>query len=281
MSEQVDSIEIDEVETVEEVEQVEVEAQADEPAELEETEEALLIGDDEVSPTSDAEQGSDDEIPEDAPNWAKNLRQQYKELARENKQLKQAQAVAQQPVQAVAEFSEKMPDLEDTDVDWDKDKLAQKMAAYFTKKREFEESQKQQSAEVEKLQQAYNVKLSEYNERKTKVASKFPDYATAEKNVIDSLPLAAQNAILMHADNPELIVLVAGRKPEIMKRLAELASDPVGLGVEIGKLSKMVKSAPKVKASVSATPQVKAGSTKPVSASESKFKNMFPDAIIR
>ena len=85
----------------------------------------------------------------------------------------------------------------------------------------------------------------------------------------------------MHADNPELIVLVAGRKPEIMKRLTELSSDPVGLGVEIGKLSKMVKSAPKAKSTIAASPQVKAGSVKPSSAAESKFKNMFPDAIIR
>lgn len=283
MSEQVDNIEIEEVETVEEVEQAEVDTQDEDNSqvETEETEEALLIGDEEASPASSAEQGSDDEIPEDAPNWAKNLRHQYKELVRENKQLKQSQAVAQQPVSVTAEFTEKMPDLEDPDVDWDKDKLAHKMAAYFTKKREFEESQKQQAVEAEKIQQAYQVKLSEYNERKNSVAKKFPDYATAEKNVIDSLPLAAQNAVLMYAENPELIVLAAGRKPEIMKRLTELSSDPVALGVEIGKLSKMVKSAPKAKSTIAASPQVKAGSVKPSSAAESKFKNMFPDAIIR
>lgn len=248
----------------------------------EESEETLLIGDDEVSPASDAEGSSEeDNLPEDAPNWAKDLRQKYKEAARELKQLKAEKTQAPKVEFVPDVFSEPMPDWEDKDVDYDKERLQAKMAAWTERKNQHEAKQAQAKAEQEKLVEQYQVKLNDYNERKQKVAAKFPDFAKAEQKVIDSVPIAAQNALLMYADSPELIVLAAGRSAEIRAKLASLANDPVALGVEIGKLSKMVKAAPKAKAVVTPTPQIKAGSTKPVSADESRFKNMFPDAIIR
>lgn len=270
-------------ETVE-VAEVDEQPDADHSEETtEESEETLLIGDDEVSPASDADEGSseEDSLPEDAPNWAKDLRQKYKEAARELKQLKAEKTQAPKAEFVPDVFNEPMPDLEDSDVDYDKEKLAKKMASYLERKNQHEAKQAQAKAEQEKLVEQYQVKLSDYNERKQKVAAKFPDFAKAEQKVIDSVPIAAQNALLMYADSPELIVLAAGRSSEIRAKLASLANDPVALGVEIGKLSKMVKAAPKAKAVVTPTPQIKAGSTKPVSADESRFKNMFPDAIIR
>ena len=255
---------------IEEVEQPEEVEQADE------VDEVLLIEDDEVSPTSDAEPDSE-ELPEDAPNWAKKLRQQYKEVVRENKQLKQQS----QPQAAFVadEFTE--PEPTEEDVDYDIPLLKKKYAEWLSRKNAHAEQQKAAKAEAEALQAQYSEKLNTYNERKQTVAKKFADYDKAEKTVIDTVPVQVQNAILMYSDAPELLVLVAGRKPEIRERLTKLANDPVALGVEIGKLSKSVKSAPKPKAQVAATPQVKAGSVKPKSADERRFTERFPDAVFK
>lgn len=255
---------------IEEVEQPEEAEQADE------VDEVLLIEDDEVSPTSDAEPDSE-ELPEDAPNWAKKLRQQYKEVVRENKQLKQQS----QPQAAFVadEFTE--PEPTEEDVDYDIPLLKKRYAEWLSRKNAHAEQQKAAKAEAEALQAQYSDKLNTYNERKQTVAKKFADYDKAEKTVIDTVPVQVQNAILMYSDAPELLVLVAGRKPEIRERLTKLANDPVALGVEIGKLSKSVKSAPKPKAQVAATPQVKAGSVKPKSADERRFTERFPDAVFK
>lgn len=256
---------------IEEVEQPEQAEQADE------VDEVLLIEDDEVSPTSDAEPDSEEDLPEDAPNWAKKLRQQYKEVVRENKQLKQQS----QPQAAFVadEFTE--PEPTEEDVDYDIPLLKKKYAEWLSRKNAHAEQQKAAKTEAEALQAQYREKLNTYNERKQTVAKKFADYDKAEKTVIDTVPVQVQNAILMYSDAPELLVLVAGRKPEIRERLTRLANDPVALGVEIGKLSKSVKSAPKPKAQVAATPQVKAGSVKPKSADERRFTERFPDAVFK
>lgn len=258
------------VEDVAQEEASETEVVAEEPAD------DLVIVDEEESPTSEDEE--DVEVPEDAPNWAKQLRQRQKELARENKALKQAQAQAAAPVYEPEAFTEKEPELEDDGIDYDTAKFKAKYQEWTQKKADFERKQEGKRAEFEQLQSRFNERLADYSVKKTEVSQRFKDYDEAEKVVISEVPQAVQNAILLYAEKPELIVLAAGRNKELRDKLAKLQSDPVALGVEIGRLNKAVKLGDKPKPKVEPTPQVKAPAGKPPSPEDARFRQMFPDA---
>ena len=243
----------------------------------EESTDDLIIADDEESPTSEEDE-DDVEVPEDAPNWAKQLRQRQKELARENKALKQAQAQAAAPAYQPESFTEKEPELEDDGIDYDAAKFKAKYQEWTQKKAAFEAKQSEQRAEYEQLQSRFNERLADYSVKKTEISQRFKDYDDAEKVVISEVPQAVQNAILLYAEKPELIVLAAGRNKELRDKLAKLQSDPVALGIEIGRLNKAVKLGDKPKPKVEPTPQVKAPAGKPPSPEDARFRQLFPDA---
>lgn len=265
-AQEVEAVEVDE----QDVEQTE-EAASAEGEELE-----LVIEDAEASPASTVEQ-DDIEIPDDAPNWAKQLRQGYKELARENKKLKtqQQQAVAQYEPEV---FNEPFPDIADADVDFDTDKLKAKVMSWSEKKAKFDNSQSSKKAEFEQMQNRYNEKLSDYVTKKEVLQKQFSDYDKAEAAVISEVPQNVQNTILLYADDPSLIVLAAGRNKEVRDKLIKLQNDPVALGKEIGRLESKVKIAAKPRPTIEPSPQVKAPAGKPLSPDEKRFREMFPDA---
>lgn len=263
-----------EVETAEVDEQREVE-QAEE-TESAESDELELVIDEEASPASNVEQ-DDIDIPDDAPNWAKQLRQRQKELARENRQLKSQQQ--QSAVQYEPEvFNEPFPDLEDDDVGFDSEKLKAKVLNWTEKKAKFESSQSSKKAEFEQMQTRYNERLTDYQSKKVTLQKQFNDYDKAEAAVISEVPQTVQNAILLYADDPSLIVLAAGRNKDVRDKLVKLQNDPVALGVEIGRLNSKVKVSSKPKPTIEPSPQVKAPAGKPIPADEKRFRDSFPDA---
>lgn len=285
MQEQVETVDdfvvVGEEQAEQEVESVVV----DEHQEVEETEEAesteseepeLVIEDEEASPASDVEQ-DDIEIPDDAPNWAKQLRQRQKELARENRQLKtqQQQSAAQYEPEV---FNEPFPELEDPDVEFDTEKLKAKVLSWTEKKAKFEASQSSKKAEFEQMQARYSERLTDYQSKKVTLQKQFNDYDKAEAAVISEVPRDVQNAILLYAEDPSLIVLAAGRNKEVRDKLTKLQNDPVALGVEIGRLSKMVKVSSKPKPTIEPAPTVRAPAGKPIPADEKRFRELLPDA---
>ena len=266
-AQEVETAEVDEHQDVEQAEETERE----ESDELE-----LVIDNAEASPASDVEQ-DDIEIPDDAPNWAKQLRQRQKELARENRQLKtqqQQSAAAYEP----EVFNEPFPELEDPDVEFDPAKLKAKVLSWTEKKAKFETSQSSKKAEFEQMQTRYSERLTDYQSKKVTLQKQFNDYDKAEAAVISEVPRDVQNAILLYAEDPSLIVLAAGRNKEVRDKLTKLQNDPVALGVEIGRLSKMVKVSSKPKPTIEPAPTVRAPAGKPIPADEKRFRELLPDA---
>lgn len=259
-----------ETEVVEQVEEVETETAATEEGDDVE----LVIDGQAVSPTAD----DDVNLPDDAPNWAKELRTKYKETARKaaelEKQLQQAK-----PVEAEPEIKERpMPELTDPDIDFDTDKLKAALADW-TKEQialERQKSTKEQSqkAEQQELEQA----VQRYNSDKVKAAAREPDYQQAESAVVEALSIPAQAMIMQLADNAASIVLAAGRNKALLAELKALESNPIKLAKRIGELNKSVGFAPKVKQPFKPEPQARAATSKPQSAADARFSAAFPDA---
>jgi len=266
-AQEVETAEVDEHQDVEQAE----EAESEESDELE-----LVIDNAEASPASDVEQ-DDIEIPDDAPNWARQLRQRQKELARENRQLKtqQQQSAASYEPEV---FNEPFPELEDPDVEFDPAKLKAKVLNWTEKKAKFETSQSSKKAEFEQMQTRYSERLTDYQSKKVTLQKQFSDYDKAEAAVISEVPRDVQNAILLYAEDPSLIVLAAGRNKEVRDKLTKLQNDPVALGKEIERLDKGLKLKPKPKPTIEPAPTVRAPAGKPIPADEKRFRELLPDA---
>lgn len=259
-----------ETEVAEQVEEVEAEAAATEESDDVE----LVIDGQAVSPTAD----DDVNLPDDAPNWAKELRTKYKETARKaaelEKQLQQAR-----PIEADPEIKERpMPELTDPDIDFDTDKLKVALADW-TKEQialERQKATKEQSQKAE--QQELDQAVQRYNNDKVKAASSAADYQQAESAVVEALSIPAQAMIMQLADNAASIVLAAGRNKALLAELKALESNPIKLAKRIGELNKSVGFAPKVKQPFKPEPQARAATSKPQSAADARFSAAFPDA---
>jgi len=266
-----------EVEQVEEV-QEQQEAEPEQQDEQSDDELQLTIDGEAVTPTADED---DVEVPDDAPDWAKNLRTKYKETARKAKELeKQLQHTAQPEVKASEpELKERpMPKLTDPDINFDEDLLYEKTVQWNQHNIKIEaQKAKQAAAEAEQKVEAQKT-YERYGESKQQVLKVAPDYEMAEQAVVAALTVPAQNVILQLASNPAAVVLAVGRNPALLKELASLQSNPLKLAARIGELNKSVYLAPKPKPQFGADPKVKASSTKPPSAEDAKFNSAFPDA---
>lgn len=266
-----------EVEQVEEV-QEQIEEVKSEQDEQSDEELQLTIDGEAVTPTADED---DVEVPDDAPDWAKNLRTKYKETARKAKELeKQLQHTAQPEVKAAepALKERPIPKLTDPNIDFDEDKLATELEVWTQEKIKIaEQKAKQAAAEAEQAEEAKKT-YERYGESKQQVLKVAPDYEMAEQAVVAALTVPAQNVILQLASNPAAVVLAVGRNPALLKELASLQSNPLKLAARIGELNKSVSLAPKPKPQFGADPKVKASSAKPPSAEDAKFNSAFPDA---
>lgn len=260
---------------------VEVEAEQEQSSEAEavtDEESAdveLVIDGQAVSPTADE---TDVEPPADAPHWVKQLRQNQRELARENAELKkQLQQV--KPVEVEPEIKERpMPELTDPDIDFDTDKLKTALADW-TKEQialERQKATKEQSQQAE--QQELDQAVQRYNNDKLKAAAREPDYQQAESAVVEALSIPAQAMIMQLADNAASIVLAAGRNKALLAELKALESNPIKLAKRIGELNKSVGFAPKVKQPFKPEPQARAATSKPQNAADARFSAAFPDA---
>lgn len=256
--------------------EVEAEQVQDEPAETETDEELELVIDGEaVSPA--AQEEDDVALPDDAADWAKSLRQKYKEQARELAALKKAQQAA--PVQHTEPEPELVlgdePTLESCD--FDEDKLKQSLKDYYKRESEIASKKAAKEAEAEAFNKEAQEKLTAYQKRREVIAKRESDYQQAEELVQSKLSVPTQNVILMLSEQPEALVLALGRKPELLSELAKLQHDPLKLAVKIGELNAKTKFAPKVKQSFGTEPKTKAAPTKPLSGEDAKFKAQFPN----
>jgi hypothetical protein len=202
---------------------------------------------DEGEETEDSEDESDEVIvsigeeappPEEqtqAPEWVRELRKTNRELQRQNRELQsKLQSTAQTETKPVV--LGKKPTLEDHDYDADKFEVA--LADWFDRKRQADEAQAKQEAEVMTQQKAWQAKLDNYGKAKAELRVK--DFEDAEATAQELFNVTQQGIVLQGADNPALVIYAIGKNPKKAKELSEI-QDPVKFAFAVAKLEKELK----------------------------------------
>jgi hypothetical protein len=215
-------IEDDEIEVVEE--ETEVSDIVDEE-ETEDTEEVVVSIGEEAPPP-------EEHTP--APEWVKELRKTNRELQRQNREL-QGKLQAAPPETKPVVIGNK-PKLEDHDYDADKYEAA--LTDWFDRKRQADDVNAKQEAEVMNQQKEWRAKLDGYGKAKAELRVK--DFDDAEEVAQQVFSITQQGVLLQGADNPALVVYALGKNPAKAKELAEI-KDPVKFAFAVAKLEKDLK----------------------------------------
>ena len=169
-----------------------------------------------------------------APEWVKELRKTNRELQRQNREL-QARVQAAPPETKPVVIGNK-PKLEDHD--YDADKYEEALTDWFDRKRQADEVNAKQEAEVMNQQKAWQAKLDGYGKAKAELRVK--DFEDAEEVAQQVFSITQQGVLLQGADNPALVVYALGKNPAKAKELAEI-KDPVKFAFAVAKLEKDLK----------------------------------------
>ena len=210
-------IEVDEEETV-------ISPQVDE-VEPEDTEEVVVSIGEEAPPP-------EEHTP--APEWVKELRKTNRELQRQNRELQGKLQAAPPEIKPVVIGNK--PKLEDHD--YDADKYEEALTNWFDRKRQADDVNAKQEAEVMNQQKAWQAKLDGYGKAKAELRVK--DFEDAEEVAQQVFSITQQGVLLQGADNPALVVYALGKNPAKAKELAEI-KDPVKFAFAVAKLEKDLK----------------------------------------
>jgi len=214
-----------EAEEVSDDEDSETEAETDEAAEDDDFV-AVTIGEEAPPPEEDEN--------ERAPEWVRDLRKQYRDEKRRNKEL-QEQLAATTGATKVAELGQK-PTLEAAD--YDTERYEKELAAWYDRKRKHDEAEAARQAEAETAEREWKQKLEGY--QSAKATLKVRDYDDAEEVVQDAFNVTQQGMILQGADNPALLVYALGKNPKRAKELASI-KDPVKFAFAVARLETQLK----------------------------------------
>jgi hypothetical protein len=212
------------------------------------TDENKSIGDQGDDQTTEDGEGDSDEVivsigeeappPEEqtqAPEWVRELRKTNRELQRQNRELQgKLQSTAQTETKPVV--LGKKPSLEEHDYDADKFEAA--LANWFDRKRQADEAQAKQEAEVMNQQKAWQAKLDGYGKAKAELRVK--DFEDAEAVAQELFNITQQGVVLQGADNPALVIYALGKNPKKAKELSDI-KDPVKFAFAVAKLEKELK----------------------------------------
>jgi hypothetical protein len=204
----------------------------------EEVEEVTEIVDDQEEPeevvVSIGEEAPPPEEHTPAPEWVRELRKTNRELQRQNRELQSKLQV--QPTEIKPVVIGAKPKLEDHD--YDADKYEEALTGWFERKRQADDVNAKQQAEVMNQQKAWQAKLDGYG--KAKAELRVRDYEDAEAVAQEVFSITQQGVILQGAENPALVVYALGKNPKKAKELAEV-SDPVKFAFAVAKLEKELK----------------------------------------
>ena len=250
----------DEAEEVSDDEDSDTEAEADD-ADEDEGFVAVTIGEEAPPP--------EDEETERAPEWVRDLRKQYREEKRRNKELQEQLAKTTGATKA-AELGEK-PTLEK--VDYDTERYEKELAAWYERKRKHDEVEAARQAEAETAEREWKQKLEGY--QSAKATLKVRDYDDAEEVVQDAFNVTQQGMILQGAENPALLVYALGKNPKRAKELASI-KDPVKFAFAVARLETQLK-VTKRKASSKPDPKI-TGTGRVSGAVDSTLERLRADA---
>jgi hypothetical protein len=235
--EDVDLTETSEPEAVEEEEveaeadEAEVEAEADDgETEAEEEDEGVV-----VTIAGETPPQEDEEETDRAPEWVRDLRKQYREEKRRNRELEEKLASMGGGSQSDIQLPEK-PTLEKAD--YDTERYEQELAAWYEQKRKYDEVEASKRAEQEAVEREWKQKLEGYQSAKSDL--KVRDFEDAEDTVQETLSVTQQGMILQGAENPALLVYALGKNPKKAKELASI-QDPVKFAFAVAKLETNLK----------------------------------------
>ena len=170
-----------------------------------------------------------------APEWVRELRKTSREDKRRIRELEaKLQSTAQTETKPVV--LGKKPSLEEHDYDADKFEAA--LANWFDRKRQADEAQAKQEAEVMNQQKAWQAKLDGYGKAKAELRVK--DFEDAEAVAQELFNITQQGVVLQGADNPALVIYALGKNPKKAKELSDI-KDPVKFAFAVAKLEKELK----------------------------------------
>ena len=169
-----------------------------------------------------------------APEWVRELRKTNRELQRQNRELQSKLQV--QPTEINPVVIGVKPKLEDHD--YDADKYEEALTAWFERKRQADEVNAKQQAEVMNQQKAWQAKLDVYG--KAKAELRVRDYEDAEAVAQEVFSITQQGVILQGAENAALVVYALGKNPKKAKELSDI-KDPVKFAFAVAKLEKELK----------------------------------------
>ncbi|MES3022751.1 MAG: hypothetical protein V4857_14320 [Pseudomonadota bacterium] len=182
---------------------------------------------------------SEEEEAAAAPAWVKELRKTNRELTRKVREFEQQKAA---PDEKAAEAVGKEPDMDDPDVDYDKEVFKKKWSEWNARKAA-QENRERAAVEAQKAQtDAWQAKLDTHNKAKAEI--KVPDYEEAEALAIETLSVTQRGIIVGGADNSALVIYALGKNPAKAKELASI-NDPVKFAFAVAKLETQLKVAPR------------------------------------
>lgn len=177
---------------------------------------------------------SEPEEKEAAPAWLKEMRQAHREAVRENRELKKRLKTIENPEPAVKPLRAK-PTLEGHD--YDAHAYEDDLDKWHAEKRHHDAIKEKQEAEQAQQEKAWQEKLSGYEEAKTKLRQKLPDFDEAENTILENFSKTQQGIVLQGADNASLVIYALGKNSERAKALAKI-TDPVKFAFAVAKLEK-------------------------------------------
>ena len=200
------------------------------PAEAEETELVVSIGNEEPTPDPVAEETRQ------APEWVKELRKQNREYQKRIRQLERNTQAAPAAQGETNTAPPKKPTL--ADVDYDTGAYEEKLDGWYKEKAEYDRQANERQKAQEAVKGAWEAKISGYNTAKAELKAR--DFDDAEAVIADTLSVTQQGIILDGAEKPALLVYALGKNP---KKAAELAAitNPVAFAAAIGRLEASLK----------------------------------------
>jgi hypothetical protein len=163
------------------------------------------------------------------------LRKTNRELQRQNREQQgKLKSTAQTETKPVVVG--KKPSLEEHDYDAEKFEVA--MADWFERKRQADDANAKQEAEVMTQQKAWQSKLEGYGKAKAELRVK--DFEDAEAVAQEVFNVTQQGIVLQGADNPALVIYAIGKNPKKAKELSDI-KDPVKFAFAVAKLEKELK----------------------------------------
>ena len=173
-----------------------------------------------------------EEQPQRAPEWVRELRKNYRALQDKVRTYEQGQQREGQKAPNVP----RKPTLEE--LDYDTEEYDKAMDKYYADKTAYDEHQRKLQAQAEEQQKQAQKYLEGYAQSKQKL--KVPDFEVAEDAVVGKLSVDIQNVILTVADNPAAVVYALGKNKAKLEEMAKI-DNPFLFAKELGKLEGKLK----------------------------------------